>query len=297
MTTKPTDTPATDPDSPIDHDVIIIGGGAAGLSAAVFIARYGLQTLVLARGRSAIHQCAHLENYLGFPGGVSPETFVGLGRAHVEHEGGVVEEDMVERITRTESGFYVETQDGRDFVATYVLAASAYDSDYLDGAATDERDEFLDSEHGRTAISGLYAAGWMTDETAHQAIINAGHGARVALSLIRDDLRERYWEEVAERYVDWVVEDGRYGGEGWHEHVAEWFEREMRPDSDIDPATVEQAREDLTAEFLDRQIDATEQRRRDERGQRLLMEHVDDELVLERAREIETGSWSSEMSD
>ena len=83
---------ATDPDSPVDHDVLVIGGGAAGLSAATFLARYGFDTLVLARGKSAIGQCAHLENYLGFPAGITPEQFLALGRTQVEHEGGTVAE-------------------------------------------------------------------------------------------------------------------------------------------------------------------------------------------------------------
>jgi hypothetical protein len=281
MTTKPTETPASDPDSPVDHDVVTVGGGAAGLSAAVYTARYGLGTLVLARGKSAIHQCAHLENYLGFPGGISPETFVSLGRAHVEHEGGVVVEERVTRVRQVEAGFHVETDDGRDLLATTVLAASAYDGEYLegvDGIVTDGAEGFLASESGRTAVSGLYATGWMTDETAHQAIINAGHGARAALSVIRDDLRERYWAEVADRYVDWVVAENRYGGEGWDEHVDEWFEREMLPEggeSEVEPAVARQAREDLKAEFLGRRITEDERQRREERGYELVTEHLE----------------------
>jgi NADPH-dependent 2,4-dienoyl-CoA reductase/sulfur reductase-like enzyme len=281
MTTKPTETPASDPGSPVDFDVVVVGGGAAGLSAAVYTARYGLETLVLARGKSAIRQCAHLENYLGFPGGVSPETFVSLGRAHVEHEGGTVIEDMVTGVDRAEPGFRVEAGDGRDFVATSLLVASAYDGSYLDGISgieTADPEGLLVGEHGWTAVDGLYAAGWIVDETAHQAIINAGHGARVALALIRDDLCERYWEEIADRYVDWVVREGRYGGEGWDEHVAEWFDREMLPedgDGEIDPAIAEGALEDLKAEFLGREITEDERRRREKRGYDLITAHLE----------------------
>lgn len=85
MTTHPTKTPVNDATSPVERDVVG-GGGAAGLSAAVFLARYGLETLVLARGQSAIHQCAQLENYLGFSGGVSPERFRALGRSLADEE-------------------------------------------------------------------------------------------------------------------------------------------------------------------------------------------------------------------
>jgi len=267
-----------------------VGGGAAGLSAAVFLARYGLETLVLARGTSAINQCAHLENYLGFPGGVSPERFLCLGQAHAEHEGARVVADHVEAVTGGDEGFRVETQEGRSIPSRYVLAASAYDADYLTAFEDDlERDEapgFLLTEHGRTGVDGLYATGWLTGDTVHQAIVNAGDGARVALALIRDDMSERYWPAVGERYVDWVVDDERYGGEGWEEHVPEWFDREMRPDGNIPPDRIEQAREDLAAEFLGRCIDETERRRRAREGQRRLLEGLDDDVVREYARTL-----------
>lgn len=52
-------------------EVLIIGGGPAGLSAALYMARYNRSTAVFdtGRGRSTWHQINH--NYLGFPGGVS----------------------------------------------------------------------------------------------------------------------------------------------------------------------------------------------------------------------------------
>lgn len=57
----------------IDHDVVVAGGGTTGLPAAIFLTRYGLDTRVLASGKSAITQCARLENYLGFPGRLRTE--------------------------------------------------------------------------------------------------------------------------------------------------------------------------------------------------------------------------------
>jgi len=291
MTTKPITTAAGDADSPIDWDAVVVGGGAAGLSAAVFLARYGLQTLVLARGRSAIHQCAHLENYLCFPGGISPERFLALGRAHAEHEGATVVEDRVERVEPVAEGFSVETQDERALLTQYLVAASAYDGEYLEafeGALSRTAEGFLDSDGGRTAVDGLYASGWLADGTVHQAIVNAGDGARAALALTRDDMSERYWPAVGERYVDWVVDDGRYGGEGWDEHVDEWFDREMLPSSlDLDADRVRRAREDLKREFLDRGIDETERARRDRDGQLALLEQLDDDVVREYTRTLE----------
>jgi len=298
MTTKPTTTAATDPNSLIDHDIAVVGGGASGLAAAVFTVRYGLETTVFDGGKAAITQCAHVENYLGFPGGVSPERFLELGRAQATHEGAAVRDERVTAVRPHEAGFVVETVDG-ECLAERVVVAAAYDGDVLaplaealDAGGSDadvEADDlFVPTAAGRTEVDGLYVAGWMSDETAHQVGVNAGHGARVGLALARDDMSERYWPAVGERYVDWVVHEGRYGGDGWDEHVDEWFDREMLPvEGDLDRETIGAAREDLKGEFLDREIDADERERREREGQRLLLDHLDDDLIRERASELE----------
>ena len=299
MTTLPTETPADDSDTPVDWDAVVVGGGAAGLSAAVFLARYGLETLVLARGKSAIHQCAHLENYLGFPGGVSPERFVALGRSQAEHEGATVEEDLVEVVRPHDHGFAVGTQDGRDLVAQYVLVASAYDGEYLESfegdLTADGEHGFLATEAGRTSVDGLYAAGWLTQDTVHQAVVNAGDGARAAVTLARDDLTERYWPAIGEIYVDWVVDADRYGGEGWHEHFDDWFDREIRPGApDLDEETLRDVREDLKAAFLDRSVDESGRQQRERRGQRLVLEQLDDDVVREYVRSLDDADAADE---
>lgn len=299
-------TRAASPASTLDHDVVVVGGGAAGLSAATFLARYGLDTLVLARGPSAIRQCALLENFPGFPVGITPDRFLALGRTQVEYEGGTVRQQRVTHLERialereatdadgaqpATGGFRVES-DERVYRVQYVLVATAYDGELCaplrDDLETDDEFGMIASEDGRTAVEGLYAAGWMTTETVHQAVVNAGHGAQAALSLIRDDVAARYWPAVADHYVDWVVQEGRYAGdEQWDEHTREWFEDEVLVDG-VEPALAESAFEHLRSEFLDRQVDADERARRDRAGQRALLEQLDDEVVSEYAASLDT---------
>jgi len=293
MTTLPTDTAARDPDGPVDHDVVVVGGGAAGCSAAVFLARAGLETLVCDGGASAIRQCARIENYLGFPE-LEPERFLALGRAHAEREGATVFEERVTAIERhdtVDGGFRVETT-ADDYVAARVLVATAYDGEPLvpladelgampptsheEAEAMD--DPFLPTDAGRTPVEGLYGAGWMTSDTVHQVQTNAGDGARAALALIRDQIADRYWPAVADRYADWVVHESRYGGEEWADGIEAWVRSDLSPPEDLDDEAVAAAAEDLEAEYLDKRLtDAPEPV--DRAGQRAVLEHLDDDVV------------------
>ena len=65
------------------RDLIIVGAGPAGLSAAIYAARMGLDVLVVEKGIAGglMLEIPFIENYPGFPGGVSgPE----LARLMVE---------------------------------------------------------------------------------------------------------------------------------------------------------------------------------------------------------------------
>ena len=64
-------------------DAIIVGAGPAGLSAAIYMARYDRTCVVFdaGHGRSTYHQVNH--NYLGFPGGVPATRLRELGRAQL----------------------------------------------------------------------------------------------------------------------------------------------------------------------------------------------------------------------
>lgn len=253
------------------RDVAIVGGGAAGLSAAVFVARYGLETVVLDGGVSAIRQCVHLENFLGFPGGISPDTFLELGREQAKLTGCRVRDGMVVDIERTEDGFRLRTQDGSDIEARRVVAASAYDDDYLSEFA----DELADADrHGRTPVDGLYVTGCLRDDAEHQAIVNAGDGARTALALVRDVRREDegLWGAIGDYYYDWTVEPGRYGGPEWEAHIDDLV-AESAPETATE-AELDRAKERLKREHLALELDEDERQARVERGKRLVRKHL-----------------------
>ena len=67
--------------------VVIIGGGPAGVSAALYTARAGLETTVLTSGPSSLLKAEKIENYYGFPEPVSGRELLERGRAGAERLG------------------------------------------------------------------------------------------------------------------------------------------------------------------------------------------------------------------
>lgn len=263
------------------YDIVIVGGGASGLAAGVFAARYGFDTLIFDRGQSAIRRSYCIENSLGFFG-IDPETFLDLGRAHARFEGCEVVDDLVVEVPETDDGFRARTQDGTLVDTTYIVAASAYDADYLcgldDGTFHDEGDHPVECDEatGRTGINGLYVTGWLSG-SPHQVLISAGHGARVAKTLTRDHrlTEEGYWEGIAD-YWDWCVERGTYGGDQWHAHVDEWIEGTLPNDHDFDEERIGRVRREIKQERLDFERTDEERRRRLDRGRELLRRKIDE---------------------
>ena len=95
--------------SPDDrYDAVIVGGGPAGLSAAIYLARACRSvTLFEAEkpGRSDWGQLNH--NYLGFPDGISIVDLCARGRAQAERFGVRIQDAVVETVEQDTRGFKV----------------------------------------------------------------------------------------------------------------------------------------------------------------------------------------------
>jgi thioredoxin reductase len=191
------------------RDVLVVGGGVAGLTAATFTARAGLDTLVLNDGESILRRNAHLENVPGFPAGVNPRLFADLLAEQAERNGVTIAQGRVVRVAPTESGFDVTTAAGETVRARYVVAASWSDASYLPAEVNTRAagsKTFVDEDGvGRTSVAGLYAAGRLT-ERYHQAVVAAGHGATVGITLLHDS--------GTPFYNDWVTPVGYFTDRG-----------------------------------------------------------------------------------
>ncbi|PSP76483.1 thioredoxin reductase [Halobacteriales archaeon QS_1_68_20] len=191
-----------------DHDVIVVGGGVAGLSAATFTARHDFETTVIDAGDAILRRNAHLENFPGFPAGVNARLLLAMMRDQAERSGCPVVEADVTSVEETDGEFAVETAGGDRYRSRYVVAATKNEVDYLDPVEgvgiVDRGKTFVDcDEHGRTGVDGLYAAGRLAGKP-HQAVVSAGHGAEVAVTLLEDD--------DAPFYHDWVAPEGYFTG-------------------------------------------------------------------------------------
>ena len=302
----------TDPIETPDVDVVIVGGGPAGCSVGVFTARYGLDTMIFDRGRSSIQRCAHLENYVGFPAGIDIETFYDLLHAHATEAGCEIVPDMVESIERSDDGgFIVESQEGDAITAARVVAATRYDGEYLrplDGDAMFESHEHDGEEHehfdrsyadmdGTTPTNGLYVAA-PSAESDRQAIVAAGRGGRVGLAVVDEVRRDQgYFEGFADHY-DWVRDEAELTGE-WaeRERWREYADANRPNDHDVADERWTTLREQEIDRRFEQYIGPDEIERRAAAGQRTLLKHIDDELVLERASEIDTERDSPQVGD
>jgi thioredoxin reductase len=194
-----------------DADVLVVGGGVAGLATATFTARAGLATLVVDDGESILRRNAHLENLPGFPLGVNARLFLDLFEEQAAEAGA---QFLDGRVTGLDAGtgdeehaVRVERADDETVrTAPAVVAASWSDASYLTEAGVGLLDRGSKTyvevdEGGRTAVDGLYAAGRLAGKP-HQTVVCAGHGAEVGLAVVEDS-------EVP-FYHDWVVPEGYF---------------------------------------------------------------------------------------
>jgi len=112
-------------------DVLIIGAGSAGFTAAIYAARYGLETIIISKdigGNIALTDL--IENYPGFPEGIKGAELANRMHEQVKKLGVPIIFDEVERIEPAECAYYegpckfhVKTKNGKIYKARTVIIA------------------------------------------------------------------------------------------------------------------------------------------------------------------------------
>ena len=105
------------------REVIIIGGGLAGLSAALYLGRSRRDTLLIHSGRSMAKWEADVQNYLGFPDGIDGTDLLKRGHAQVARFQVETIEDEVRTLKKNDDTFHLQGQQV-DYYAKRVLIAT-----------------------------------------------------------------------------------------------------------------------------------------------------------------------------
>ena len=183
-------TPASD-----FYDLIVIGGGPAGLGSAVYGASEGLRTVMverLATGGQA-GQSSRIENYLGFPDGVSGAQLTDRARRQAEKFGAelITTRDVVGLEVKG-SARTVRFADGQSIDAHTVILATGVSYRQLAAEGCDRltgRGVFYGSaltEAANCKAQDVYIVGG-ANSAGQAAVYLAQHGARSVTLLVRGE--------------------------------------------------------------------------------------------------------------
>ncbi len=119
-------------------DVVIIGGGAAGLSAALVLARSRRRVLVVDSGTPRNGPAAHMHGFLSRDG-MPPGDLLAVGRSEIQGYGGTIASGAAAGLVRVAGGFEVVIEDAETVSARRLLVATGLRDELPDVAGLRER--------------------------------------------------------------------------------------------------------------------------------------------------------------
>jgi thioredoxin reductase (NADPH) len=155
------------------YDVVVIGGGAAGLGGALALARARRSVLVVDAGTPRNAPAAHVHHFLGHEG-TSPAELSAIGRSEVESYGGTVVPGRATAARREDGSFAVDLADGSTVRARRLLVATGLTDELPDIPGVAEA-------WGSTVLHCPYCHGW---EVRDQAIGVLGTGPVAAFQAL-----------------------------------------------------------------------------------------------------------------
>ncbi|MGW0316186.1 NAD(P)/FAD-dependent oxidoreductase [Streptomyces flavidovirens] len=195
-------------------DVLVVGGGVAGLSGALTLARARRSVLVVDSGEPRNAPAAAAHGLLSRDG-IPPLELLRLGREEVVGYGGQIVSDRAVSARPVEGGFVVETGSGRTFRARRLLVTTGLVDELPEVPGLRER-------WGRDVLHCPYCHGWEVRDTpigvlggspasVHQALLFRQWSPQVTLFLHTGaGLTEEQRERLAARGI--AVVDGEVTG-------------------------------------------------------------------------------------
>lgn len=109
------------------YDCVIVGGGIAGMQAAIQMGRYGHRALVVDKGDGRSVLCRSYHNVLGWPDGISGSELRALGRRHAEGLGVRFAKDEIVSADRSGDIFLLKGTQSAYECKTVLLATGIVD--------------------------------------------------------------------------------------------------------------------------------------------------------------------------
>ena len=155
------------------YDIAIVGGGAAGLSAALVLGRARRRVVVIDGGAPRNAPAAHMHGFLSRDG-LPPAELLRLGR---EEASGYGVELLQDRVAAIEPGFSLRLEAGGGLTARRLLIATGASDELPDVDGARER-------WGRDLLHCPYCHGWEVRDQA-LAVLSTGPGSVEHAELVR----------------------------------------------------------------------------------------------------------------
>lgn len=111
-----------------NYDCVIIGGGPAGLSAAIYLSRFNRSVVVVDEGIGRWNTHEVNENYLGFPKGIKVTELHSRGVEQAQKFGTLFSSDFIKKITR-KNGLW-NVQGKKNYYARKIILATGVTDNY-----------------------------------------------------------------------------------------------------------------------------------------------------------------------
>ena len=160
-------------------DCVIIGGGPAGLTAAIYLARFHLSVLVVDRGDGRALSIPRSHNHAGFPDGIAGAHLIALMTEQALKYGARIAKGQVTQLHLLSDGNFNCEWDGNSYAARKVLLATG---------VVNRRPMIDDATHDEGLLRGLIRYCPVCDgyEVTDQAVAVVGserHGVEEAIFL------------------------------------------------------------------------------------------------------------------
>ncbi len=177
------------------RDVVVVGGGPAGWSAAFFLARAGLDVLVVDAGESPLGGVTRVANFPGCPEPLPGKRLLERLAGQAAAAGAVVRQGYAVDLRDQGGVFELVFRQGDGVYGERLLLATGADLRLAAILGLDRSGNHVATDfRGRTSYPRVYAAGLLRGLTPEHAAVSAGDGAWVALNLVSDLRGEPYYD-------------------------------------------------------------------------------------------------------